>query len=174
MDVSERDRRLIGALQAGLPLVRRPYAVIGEAVDMSESEVLRRIAALRDAGVIRRFGVIVRHHELGYRANAMMVWAVPEHQVDSLGERVAESPQVTLCYRRRPAPPQWPYNLYCMVHGRDRETVLAVRDELVARHGLEGMEHRVLFSGRRFKQRGARYLAPKQEAIGREANHGRA
>lgn len=175
MDICERDQRLIRALQGGLPLVRRPYAALGKAVGMAESEVLRRIARLKEAGVIRRFGVIVRHHELGYRANAMMVWALPEDQVDALGERLAGEAPVTLCYRRRPAPPRWPYNLYCMVHGQDRDAVLAVRDALVARHGLAEYPHRVLFSGRRFKQRGARYLpAETGQASSGEAGHGRA
>ncbi|MCC5857760.1 MAG: AsnC family transcriptional regulator [Ectothiorhodospiraceae bacterium] len=175
MDICERDRRLIGALQDGLPLVRRPYASLGEAVGMAESEVIRRIARLKEAGIIRRFGVIVRHHELGYRANAMMVWALPEDQVDTLGQRLAREAPVTLCYRRLPAPPRWPYNLYCMIHGQSREAVLAARDALVARHGLERYPHRVLFSSRRFKQRGARYLpgAPRPTWNG-EADHGRA
>jgi siroheme decarboxylase len=166
MDLSERDRRLIAALQRGLPLVQRPYAALGEAVGMEESEVLQRLARLRETGVIRRFGVIVRHHELGYRANAMMVWAVPEAEVDALGAAIAGEAQVTLCYRRHPAPPRWPYTLYCMIHGRDRESVLARRDQLAARYGLNRWPHRVLFSGRRFKQRGAWYLPAPGEPAG--------
>ncbi|WP_290653216.1 AsnC family transcriptional regulator [Aquisalimonas sp.] len=158
MGVTERDRQLIAALQRGLPLVPCPYAAVGETIGMTESEVLRRLRRLQANGVIRRLGVIVRHHELGYRANAMMVWAVPEQQVDAYGAAIADESGVTLCYRRKPAPPQWPYNLYCMIHGQDRHQVLARRDALVRRHALTAFPHRVLFSGRRFKQRGAWYM----------------
>lgn len=167
MDVTEKDRRLIAELQRGLPLVRRPYAALGAAVGMAESEVLRRLGRLKETGVIRRFGVIVRHHELGYQANAMMVWAVPEGQVDSLGQEIAGEPDVTLCYRRHAAPPRWPYNLYCMIHGRDREAVLARGRQLAASHHLDRWPHRVLFSGRRFKQRGAWYMPGPTNSNGR-------
>jgi siroheme decarboxylase len=171
MAISEVDQQLIAALQRGLPLVSRPYAALGEPLGMSEQDVLTRLAKLRDDGVVLRLGVIVRHHELGYRANAMMVWAIPEERVDDVGHSVAQEAGVTLCYRRHPAPPRWPYNLYCMIHGRDRDTVLAHRDRIVAQQGLDVFPHAVLFSGRRFKQRGARYL-PEHTAplMAREGN----
>ncbi len=170
--VTERDKELIGALQKGLPLVRRPYAALGERVGMGEQEVLRRLADLRAKGVIRRHGVIVRHHELGYRANAMSVWAIPDERIDDLGEQLAGEPGVTLCYRRRTAPPAWPYNLYCMIHGQDREAVLARRRELAEKYGLDQWAHRVLFSGRRFKQRGAWYRPPQPAPEKAEVRHG--
>jgi DNA-binding Lrp family transcriptional regulator len=150
--VEPRDLELVGAMADGLPLVERPYQVLGEAVDMREAEVLGRIGALIDAGAIRRFGVVVRHHELGFRANAMVVWNIPDDEVARVGALLAARPEITLCYRRPRRPPTWPYNLYCMVHGRDRATV----DAVVA--GLElDYPHAVLFSTRRFKQTGARY-----------------
>jgi siroheme decarboxylase len=162
MVVSERDLDLLRSLQRGLPLVSRPYAELGRIAGMSESEVLWRLAALREAGIVRRLGVIVRHRELGYRANAMLVWALPEERVAEVGAQAATLPFVSLCYRRRPQPPQWPYNLYCMVHGRDRDTVLAQRDELIAHCALADVPHEALFSRRRFKQRGAWYFPQEQ------------
>ena len=84
------------------------------------------IAALRrliDDGMIKRFGIVVRHRELGYRANAMVVWDVPDERVGEAGRTLAALPFVTLCYRRPRRPPDWPYNLFCMIHGRDRATV---------------------------------------------------
>ncbi len=155
-----RDRRVLAAIQNGLPLVSRPFRAIAEAVDMSEDDVIARVQALLGRGVIKRMGVVVRHHELGFRANAMVVWDVPDERVVELGRKMAAFPAVRLCYRRPRRPPAWPYNLFCMIHGRDRESVLRSVSELVERCGLHDTRRDVLFSTRRFKQRGAWYGPP--------------
>ncbi len=152
------DRRLIAAIQGGLPLVAEPYRAVGEAVGLPEAAVIERIAALRARGVIKRLGVVVRHRELGYRANAMVVWDVPDEQVQAVGHCLGGYDFVTLCYRRRRCLPQWPYNLYCMIHGSDRDQVYAYIAQLERECGLADLPHDVLFSRRRFKQNGARYL----------------
>ena len=149
------DIRLIAALQPGLELMPRPFRQLGETLYMPEDEVLARVASMLDEGMIKRFGVVVRHHELGYRANAMVVFDLPDGVVDGIGARLAEEPGVTLCYRRRRSPPDWPYNLYCMVHGRSREEARPVIERLAE---LAGIPATVLFSTRRFKQCGARYF----------------
>lgn len=157
MVLSQADRRLVAAVQNGLPLVSHPYAAVGAAAGMSEQEVIDRLAALQARGVIRRLGVVVRHHELGYRANAMVVWDVPDAYVEGVGQQLGAMDCVTLCYRRPRRPPRWPYNLFTMVHGRDRDAVLLSVDEMVEALGLADIPRAVLFSTRRFKQRGARY-----------------
>jgi len=157
--VDDVDRRLLAAIQYGLPLVSRPYANIGVDLGLSETEVIARLTRLRETGVIRRFGVVVRHHELGYRANAMVVWDVPDDQVVELGQCLAGFDFITLCYRRPRHLPQWRYNLYCMIHGKSREEVLTHLEWMVGRCGLQSLPHEVLFSRRRFKQRGAVYAA---------------
>ena len=156
--VDDTDRRLLAAIQSGLPLVARPYAEIAGRIGVAESEVIMRLSRLQEIGVVRRLGVIVRHHEVGYGANAMVVWDVPDTQVRELGRCLAGFDFVTLCYRRPRRLPQWRYNLYCMIHGRDREEVLAHLEWMVNRCGLQGLPHSVLFSRRRFKQRGAKYF----------------
>ena len=156
MVLSERDRRLLAAIQDGLPLVQHPFAAIGERVGLAEHEVIAALTRLR-AGVIKRIGVIVRHHEVGYRANAMVVWDVPEAQVGEAGRRLAALPFVTLCYRRPRRLPAWPYNLFCVIHGRERTAVEAQIEHAAWAAGLDGLPRAVLFSRRRFKQRGARY-----------------
>ncbi|MDP2826250.1 MAG: Lrp/AsnC family transcriptional regulator [Sulfuritalea sp.] len=150
------EKALIAALQSGLELVPRPFARLGERVGMSEAEVLTRIAGWLEEGLIKRFGVVVRHHELGYRANAMVVFDVPDAEVDRIGRQFAGVAGVTLCYRRRRSLPEWPFNLYCMVHGRSREEVQPVIEGLSR---LAGRPAQALFSTRRFKQCGARYFA---------------
>ncbi|MFA7241023.1 MAG: Lrp/AsnC family transcriptional regulator [Sulfuricellaceae bacterium] len=152
------ESRLIAAIQNGIPLAPRPYAEIGAQTDMSEAEVIAGLSRLLEQGVIRRLGVVVRHHELGYRANAMVVWDVPDADVGKVGRCLGQFDCVTLCYRRPRRPPEWRYNLFSMIHGRDRNEVLGLVDQLRAACKLADTPHEVLFSRRRFKQCGARYV----------------
>ena len=161
MELTRFDSMLLAAIEDGLPLDSRPYARVAERLGATEEDVIGRLAALQQQGVIRRFGVIVRHRELGYTANAMTVWDVPDERVTETGRRMAEMSGVTLCYRRPRREPDWPYNLFCMVHGRDRKTVEDAVERITRCAGLEGRPRAILFSRRRFKQRGARY-APVQ------------
>ena len=156
--LEDADRRLLAAIQNGLPLVPRPYAELGARLGLSEAEVMARLQQLQVRGVIRRFGVVVRHHEVGYSANAMVVWDVPDAQARELGRCLAGFDFITLCYRRPRHLPQWRYNLYCMIHGKTREDVLSNLEWTVNRCGLQSLPHEVLFSRRRFKQRGAAYF----------------
>lgn len=154
------DQRLISELQSGLPLVARPYQALAERLGCSELAVLQRIQTLIECGIFKRFGVIVRHHELGYRANGMVVWDVPDERVAQVGKMLAQRPEVRLCYRRPRRLPDWPYNLFCMIHGRDRDGVLAVLRQLISELQLQDLPHEVLFSTHRFKQQGAHYRFP--------------
>ena len=154
---------LCAALQGGLELVPRPFVALAKRACMSESQVLALIRRWVGEGLIRRFGVIVRHRELGYTANAMCVWDVPDDVVGDLGCALATEPAVTLCYRRRRALPLWRYNLFCMIHGRERGAVEAQVEEMSSRYRLGRFEHDVLFSTRRFKQNGARYLPERKQ-----------
>ncbi len=158
MALTQRERRLIAAIQGGLPLVAEPYRAIAEEIGETEEWVLARLAKLIKAGSIKRWGIVVRHHELGFQSNAMVVWDVPDERVSEVGKAIAKTKIVSLCYRRPRILPKWPYNLFCMIHGQDRETVLAQIDKIRSLHGLDDVPCAILFSGRRFKQRGARYV----------------
>ena len=155
--IGEAERRLVSVLQEGLPLFMRPFALIAERIGASENEVMSRIGSWLEDGAIKRFGVVVRHRELGYTANAMLVHDIPDARVGELGRALAEEPAVTLCYRRPRVLPDWPYNLFCMIHGRERAEVESIIGDLRHRHGLADCPHDVLFSLTRFKQNGARY-----------------
>lgn len=152
---SAEDRRLIAALQSGLPLVPRPFAALAARTGMQESALAGRLAEWLEEGCIKRFGVVVRHHELGYRANAMVVFDIPDDQVSAVGQRLAAEAGVTLCYRRQRHLPYWRHNLFCMVHGRSRAEVEPVIERLCR---IVGHPCQALFSLRRFKQCGARYF----------------
>jgi siroheme decarboxylase len=156
MPTDAADAALLNAIAGGLPLDPQPYAAVGRGLGMTEAEVCERLARLLADGTIRRLGVVVRHQELGYRANAMVVWSLPEERVTELGKHIGGLPFVTLSYRR-PRRPGWPYNLFTMIHGRDRAAVLAQVDRIKELFDLMDADSAVLFSGRRFKQRGARY-----------------
>ena len=160
----DRDLALLRAVEDGLPLVPQPYAELAARLGMSEGEVMARFWMLQNTGVIKRFGVVVRHRELGYRANAMVVWDIADDLVGDVGSRLGRFPFVTLCYRRPRRLPAWPYNLFTMIHGRDRDEVLARIDELAVQSGLTDVRRDVLFSRRRFKQRGARYSSASGDA----------
>lgn len=151
------DRILLAALAAGLPLSERPYRDLGEKMGLDEDEVIRRVARLQESRVIRRMGIVVRHHELGWRANAMVVWDIPDDLVSEMGRRLGACPEVTLCYRR-PRRPGWPYNLFTMIHGRDRTQVEDSIAAMAEREGVAAYGREVLFSVRRFKQCGARHF----------------
>ncbi len=151
------DFRLIEATQNGLPISARPYAEIGGILGLSEKEVIARLAQLRQRGLIKRLGVVVNHRHLGYRANAMVVIDVPDTLVDRVGDRVSRFSFVNLCYQRPRQGEMWPYNLYCMIHGKNRESVLQQLEQLIDGCELRRFAREVLFSKRCFKQRGAFY-----------------
>lgn len=157
--LDDADRRIVAALESGLPMVAEPFAAIAADAGVSEDALLARLREWLAQGVIRRFGVVVRHRALGYTANAMCVWDVPDEGADALGAELAREPGVTLCYRRTRVLPAWPYNVFCMLHGRDRASVDARRGEIVAAHGLDRFASAVLYSRRAFKQCGARYAS---------------
>ncbi|WP_435100177.1 siroheme decarboxylase subunit beta [Arhodomonas sp. AD133] len=157
---------LVAAVQGGLPLVPRPFARLAAGAALTEDRVLATLRRWQAHGVLARFGVVVRHRELGYRANAMVVWDVPDTEVAEVGRAFAGHPFVTLCYRRPRRLPEWPYNLFCMIHGRSRERVTSQARVLATVAGDAARGHDLLFSRRCFKQRGARYRFPEAVAHG--------
>ncbi len=157
MVLTERDYQLIATIQDGLPLVSHPYAEVGRRLGIGEEEVICRIGKMQDEGIIKRLGVVVRHRELGYTANAMVVWDVPDEKMDEVGSQLGSQRCITLCYQRPRRLPDWPYNLFCMIHGFSRSAVLASIEQMVSKLELSNMARQVLFSGRRFKQRGGHY-----------------
>jgi DNA-binding Lrp family transcriptional regulator len=158
LELGESDRTLLAALQPGLSLVNRPYQALARPLGLSERTVLERLGYWLERGVIKRLGVIVRHRALGYRANAMVVWDVPDTEVSTGGRVLAAESGINLCYRRPRRLPHWPYNLFCMMHGRQREQVLERIEQLRIERNLTAYPYTVLFSTRCFRQRGAYYL----------------
>lgn len=154
--IDDLDRRLIVATQAGLPLVPRPYHALAEQLGMPAGEVRRRLAAMVESGIIRRIGAVPNHYALGYRHNGMTVWDVDDARIDALGVQVGALPFVTHCYRRPRRLPDWPYNLFAMVHGKDRGATDAHVAEIARLLGDACRAHDVLYSSRILKKTGLR------------------
>ena len=147
------DLRLLKVAQNGIKLTGRPYLYLSKELGISEEEVIIRLQNLSEQGVIRRFAATIGHLTLGIVANAMIIWKVPPHNVEQTGKIFASSPDVTHCYERDTAP-SWPYNMYTMVHSRNKEECLKIAEELSRAADLK--EYKILFSEREYKKTSAR------------------
>ena len=154
--IDATDRRIVAATQGGLPLCPRPYHDVAERLGLDAGEVMARLRRLLAAGVVRRIGAVPNHYALGYRANGMSVWDVPDERASELGRRVGALPFVSHCYRRPRHPPAWPYNLFAMVHGRGRDEVEDKVGCIAALLGEADRGRAVLYSTRILKKTGLR------------------
>ena len=150
------DRRIIVATQEGLPRVPQPYHAIAAQVGVSAEEVMTRLRRMLASGVIRRIGAVPNHYALGYKANGMSVWDVPDERVRAFGRSIGALDFVSHCYHRPRHLPGWPYNLFAMVHGRDRAEVEAKVAQIAGLLGEADRGHTVLYSTRILKKTGLR------------------
>lgn len=156
MKLDPVDRRLISATQGGLPLTPFPYAEVASWLDLSEEEVLSRLALLQECGIIRRIALAPNHYALGVSANGMSVWDVDDAEAINLGEKVGALDFVTHCYLRPRALPEWPYNLFAMIHGASRDEVEAKRCVIADILGQASRTSDILYSTRILKKTGMR------------------
>lgn len=154
--LDETDRRVILATQDGLPLERRPYEALARKLGIPAGEVMQRLRRMLDNGIIRRIAAVPNHYTLGYTANGMSVWNVPDEHVEALGKQVGALDFVSHCYRRPRHLPAWPYNLFAMVHAASREEALEKVGEIARLLGENDRGHDVLFSRRILKKTGMR------------------
>jgi DNA-binding Lrp family transcriptional regulator len=150
------DRRIIVATQAGLPLVAAPYDALADRLGLDVEEVIARISAMQENGIIRRIAAVPNHYALGYTVNGMSVWNVNDEHISEYGRQVGALDYVSHCYHRPRHLPMWPYNLFAMVHGHTRQDV---EEKIVVIAGLLGDHcrgHEVLYSKRILKKTGLR------------------
>lgn len=146
---SPENIRVVKCIQEDLPLAEKPFAVWAETLGMSEGALLGTITEWIGFGTIRRFAAVLNHRQVGFRANGMVVWNCPEDRIDALGTILASHSEVSHCYYR-PGYPEWPYNLYAMVHGRSGEECERAAEKLADSIGLGNF--RILFSTKEFKK----------------------
>jgi len=156
MRLDPTDRRIVEATQAGLPLTARPYAAVAAALGIDEAAVIDRLAAMQARGVVRRVAAAPNHYALGVTANGMTVWDLDDTRASELGRQVGALDFVSHAYLRPRVSPLWPYNLFAMVHGRDRDEVEAKRAEIAALLGAAVRAHDILYSTRILKKTGLR------------------
>ena len=150
------DRAIIVATQGGLPRVPQPYHAIAHQLGLTPELVMQRLRHLQEQGIIRRIGVVPNHYALGYKGNGMSVWDVADENVAALGRRIGDLDFVSHCYHRPRCLPEWRYNLFAMVHGRDRTEVLRKVLLIADLLGDQARDHNVLFSSRILKKTGLR------------------
>ena len=163
-DAAPCDRPLVQILTSGLAVHPRPYQIAGAQLGISEEAVIARLRHMLESGIVTRIGAIIRHRALGWRSNAMVVWDVDPSEMAEKARILAAQKGINLCYQRRRYAKQWPYNLYCMVHAKSRESALRILDSASRKAGLEGIPRQVLFSSHCYKQTGALIVAPKEAA----------
>jgi DNA-binding Lrp family transcriptional regulator len=150
------DLVIMRATQAGLPLTPQPYQLIAEQLGLTAEVVMARMAVMHEQGIIRRIGAVPNHYKLGYRFNGMTVWNVPEEIIDELGEKVGQLEFVSHCYHRPRHLPEWPYNLFAMVHGKSQEAVEKQISQIADLLGAYNKGYEVLYSTKILKKTGFR------------------
>jgi DNA-binding Lrp family transcriptional regulator len=151
---------IISCLEKDFPVCSRPFQVLAAEAGMTEAELLHELKNLSDRGIVRRFGAVLGHRTLGFSANAMVVWQAPEDRIAAIGSRLARIPRITHCYHRRPAP-DWPYNLYTMIHGTSRENCRRIVEEAVRVAGIT--TYLILYSTRELKKTSLQYFNDRKD-----------
>lgn len=157
LELDDVDRQIVLLTQDGLPLHPRPYEVIANQLGQPAAEVMQRMRRMQQTGIIRRIGAVPNHYALGYRGNGMTVWDVPDEHIDELGRQVGELEFVSHCYHRPRHLPDWPYNLFAMVHAPTRDEALQLVELIATLLGEHDRGHTVLFSSRILKKTGLRF-----------------
>ncbi|MFA7468256.1 MAG: Lrp/AsnC family transcriptional regulator [Desulfotomaculaceae bacterium] len=153
--LSDLEIKIVRELQAGLPLVERPYLEVARRVGLPEEELIAVIKDMIERGIIRRFGVALKHQDLGFTANAMVVWDVPEDKAPEVGRIMAGYKQVSHCYQR-PRRQDWPYTIFTVLHGQTQTDCEKIAAELAAKTGVK--KYKLLFSTRELKKSSMKYF----------------
>jgi DNA-binding Lrp family transcriptional regulator len=153
--LTEQEKQIIRELQNNMPLVSRPFAEIARRLGMKEQELIDKINEFKQRGILRRFGATVRHQNLGFTANAMIVWDIPDDQVEKAGKTMAQFPEISHCYQR-PTHPGWPYNLFTVVHGKTHAECEEKAKTISEKTGYR--KFKAVFSTRELKKSSMRYF----------------
>ena len=159
--LDDLDLRLIEATQEGLPLVPEPYHQVADKLGVPVEEVKNRLQKWLDTGAVRRIAAVPNHYRMGYAANGMTVWDVPDEVAEEMGELVGALDFVSHCYLRPRHPGIWSYNLFAMVHGKTRDEAMEKVEQIRRILGENLRGHDVLFSRKILKKTGFRLSTRK-------------
>jgi DNA-binding Lrp family transcriptional regulator len=159
----EQDKHLIRVTQEGLPLVEEPFAQQAQQAGIPQDQLLAWLCEMEAMGYMRRFAVILRHHHAGFTDNGMLTWCVPEEKIEEAGRAAAAFPQVSHCYQR-PMYPDWPYNLFTMVHARSRENCEHIANQIAETLKPFGVTQRaVLYTLKEYKKTRVKYFIERSD-----------
>lgn len=153
LDLSDMERKVLLATQDGVPLEKEPFKKIAMDLDISRERVIEVFERLLDDDKVRRFGASLVHRKLGFSANAMIVWDVPDEVVSDVGKKVSGFDEVSHCYRR-PRKKDWNYNLFAMVHGKSKGVCREIAEKISGEIEFDAYE--ILYSTEEFKKTGVR------------------
>ncbi len=149
------DKGIIALLQGDLPLESHPFKSLAEQMGIREADIIERIEELQIKGAIRRWGAVLRHHQAGYRFNAMVAWKVEKANIDETGRNVSECPQISHCYLRQ-VPNEFPYELFTMIHARSEAELLSIIEKTARDNSLR--DYIIIKSLREFKKASMKYV----------------
>ena len=153
--IENLDKEIIRKLQDDISITATPYKEIAEALNMNEDELLRKIKTYNECGILKRIGTILYHRNAGFKANAMVVWKIDEHNLDYVGKYMNFISQVSHCYERKPCA-SWDYNLYTMIHEKNRESCNEIIERIANTIGCTN--YKILYSTRELKKTSMRYF----------------
>jgi DNA-binding Lrp family transcriptional regulator len=135
-EFTEAEKALVRAMRGNIPVESEPFSAAAREAGWQPAQALDALREWDEAGVLRRVALICRHRRIGFKANGMCTWRVPEDEALETGRALARHPEVTHCYQRVVVP-EFPYNVYAMIHSGAWEDTLALFGELSKELGLE-------------------------------------
>lgn len=153
--LSPLDINIIKKIQGEIPIVPEPYKQIAEELGISQKQLIDKIKEFSSKGIIRRFGAILNHRNAGFKANAMVVWKIPEKRIKEITEIMVKFPEVSHCYRR-PVFPHWPYNIFTMIHGQTKSNCEKIVEEISRLSHIS--DYSILYSTCQFKKVSMKYF----------------
>ncbi len=152
---TEQDKDFIRELQKDMDIIDEPFVKAATNLGITEDELFTKMKHYESIGVLRRFAAILRHRQVGFTANGMIVWKVPENRITSVGETLGSFPQVSHCYER-PTYDDWPYNVFSMIHCKTHTEANDVAK--IIQNQIDVDEYKILFSSREFKKTRVEYF----------------
>ena len=154
-EATEEDKEFIRELQKDMAITDEPFVNAAKNLGITENELFEKMKYYEDIGVMRRFAAILRHRQVGFTANGMIVWKVPEDRISKVGETLGSFPQVSHCYER-PTYDDWPYNVFSMIHCKTQSEANEMAKKIQEQIHVD--DYRILFSSREFKKTRVEYF----------------
>ena len=161
IEMTQLHHDIVQKAQYDIEMVSEPFKKMVDELGIDYDRFFSILKELQGAGIMRRFASILNHRKAGFNANAMVVWDVAEGEIgEAIGKKAAEFSAVSHCYLR-PKYPNWPYNLFTMVHGKTKEETDSIIEEMAKE--IESKSHMPLYSSREFKKVRIEYFTPAEE-----------